>query len=82
MAASSNCTLISQDAIDPILSDLSKERGGHRIGSRAVVPMSLIRLQEMLHVTDAIKNDEKPQIRLTSEVYPSTSSASDYIPVM
>ena len=31
LVASSNCTLISQDAIDPILSDISKERGNNEI---------------------------------------------------
>ena len=62
LAASSTCTLIRPDARDPILSDISKERGGHRIGSSG----SCVSEKIAGDVADAIKNDEKLQSAMKS----------------
>jgi len=55
LAASSTCTLIRPGVRDPILSDISKERGGHRVGSSG----SCVSEKIAGDVADAIMHDDK-----------------------
>jgi DNA-directed RNA polymerase I subunit RPA1 len=61
-AMSSTCTIIKPGAPDPILSDISKERGGHRIGSSGACVSEKIAEK----VSEAIQKDTKLQTAMKS----------------
>jgi DNA-directed RNA polymerase I subunit RPA1 len=61
-AVSSKCTLIKPGAPDPILSDISKERGGHRIGSSGACVSERVAGK----VSKAIAHDKKLQTAMKS----------------
>ncbi len=69
-ALSNVCTIIKPAVRDPILSDVSKNRGGHRIGSSgACVSEKIAR-----DIADAIANDDK----LKSAMKSNKLSASEF----
>lgn len=61
-AVSATCTVIKPGAPDPILSDISKERGGHRIGSSGACVSEKIAGK----VSDAVSQDPKLQTAMES----------------